>query len=1103
MQRKSAMTQTEDTEAASEQGVALTSPPARKRWTAVRWVAVLLLTPFALGVLALLVALDRDIAAPAWVVSEIEERAADVLAGGRLDVGNVTVRLGRDLHPRVRMADTTLRDADGLALARIPLIESLFSPRGLVLQREALLQDLRISGAQVNLRRDRDGSVALSFRTGGADVEQASSWLDLLDQSDAVFDRPALAALETIRADGLVVNYQDARAGRAWTVDGGALLLDVRNDETRLQGDFAVLSGGAGITTLALSYESARGSQAAAFSLDLTDASAADIAAQSPALSWLAGVQAPLSATISSARKADGGLAPLTASLSLGAGALQPNVATKPIAFKQANVDLTFDPARNLIAFETISIDGDLGQLTATGQAFVSGVEAGLPQSLTGQFRFADTFLNPSDVFDRALAIPLMQVDMKLDLEPFALTFGQIFAQLPNVAVHSQGKVVATDKGWDASFDISLPEISHADLMALWPDNQIKAVREWIVEAMTAATYEDIQISLRKPTGQALQVAGSLGFRDVEVLYLGTMPPITGGAGTGVFTNDVFAMTVDSGGVTAPQDGWVDLAGSTLVLPDLKADPRPGNYDLRMDGSITALASLLELPPMGFMTRAKLPVDVSEGRAQVRMALTHPMKRGMTGADVSFSATADLRDVASDGLILNRTLQARALSLDIDKDGMEISGRARVDGVPLNGTFDQRFTGAGGGTLQAVVSLTEARMQAFGVVLPAGAVAGEGAVTLRLEIPRGGVPRYRITSDLRGLQIAIPAVGWAKPPSVAGALDVSGRLGPNPQVDSLAISGGGLDVRGDVTFNSAGSLDRARLSRVQIGNWLNAPITLRGRGQGRPFGVEIGGGVIDLRQASFGRGTAESGPISIALDRLQVTQGIALNRFVGEFTSTGGFAGRFDAWINNVGQIQGTVAPRNGRSAVRIISDDAGGVALATGLMRTAVGGSLDLTLLPAGGDGTFDGQLAIRNLRIRDAPAMAALLDAISVVGLLQQLDGQGLAFDAVDASFRLTPERVILTQSSAVGPGLGISLDGLYTLATQQVDFQGVISPLYLINSIGSIFTRRGEGLIGFNFNIGGTAAAPQVSVNPLSAFTPGMFRDIFRRDPPQVNQ
>jgi len=63
--------------------------------------------------------------------------------------------------------------------------------------------------------------------------------------------------------------------------------------------------------------------------------------------------------------------------------------------------------------------------------------------------------------------------------------------------------------------------------------------------------------------------------------------------------------------------------------------------------------------------------------------------------------------------------------------------------------------------------------------------------------------------------------------------------------------------------------------------------------------------------------------------------------------------------------------------------------------------------------------------------------------------------------------------------------------------------VSPFYLVNQIGSVLTRRGEGLIGFNFNIRGTTDNPSVSVNPLSALTPGMFREIFRRAPPQVSE
>jgi hypothetical protein len=195
--------------------------------------------------------------------------------------------------------------------------------------------------------------------------------------------------------------------------------------------------------------------------------------------------------------------------------------------------------------------------------------------------------------------------------------------------------------------------------------------------------------------------------------------------------------------------------------------------------------------------------------------------------------------------------------------------------------------------------------------------------------------------------------------------------------------------------------------------------------------------------------------------------------------------------------------PIDGRSAVRIVSDDAGGLFRATRLLRNAYGGDLQLTLIPAGAEGSYDGTLIGNDLRVRDAPALASLLDAISVVGLLTQMDGQGLLFSDVDAKFRLTPTQVIVTQSSATGPGLGISLDGIYMTSAQTMDFQGVVSPFYLLNGIGSILTRRGEGLIGFSFNLRGPVDNPQVLVNPLSALTPGMFREIFRRAPPTVDQ
>jgi hypothetical protein len=131
----------------------------------------------------------------------------------------------------------------------------------------------------------------------------------------------------------------------------------------------------------------------------------------------------------------------------------------------------------------------------------------------------------------------------------------------------------------------------------------------------------------------------------------------------------------------------------------------------------------------------------------------------------------------------------------------------------------------------------------------------------------------------------------------------------------------------------------------------------------------------------------------------------------------------------------------------------------------------------------------------------MAELLNAISVVGLLDQLSGTGILFNDIDARFRLSPKQVTLLKSSAVGTSMGISMDGYYYFDNGTMRFQGVFSPFYLLNGIGSVLTRKGEGLIGFNFKLLGTPDNPKVKVNPLSLFTPGMFREIFRRPPPKA--
>ena len=182
---------------------------------------------------------------------------------------------------------------------------------------------------------------------------------------------------------------------------------------------------------------------------------------------------------------------------------------------------------------------------------------------------------------------------------------------------------------------------------------------------------------------------------------------------------------------------------------------------------------------------------------------------------------------------------------------------------------------------------------------------------------------------------------------------------------------------------------------------------------------------------------------------------------------------------------------------MRVRSDNAGAVIGDAGLTPNAEAGTLEVTLLPVEGapSGTYNGRFEIEDIRLRKAPALADLLDAISVVGLIDQLAGPGILFSNVDGQFRLTKDRLTLQQAAAVGGSLGISADGVYDMRKNAMDFKGVISPVYFLNGIGSLVTRRGEGLFGFNYRMTGTVDEPSVGVNPLSIMVPGALRELFR--------
>ncbi|MFV2052545.1 DUF3971 domain-containing protein [Aliiroseovarius sp. YM-037] len=1058
------------------------------------------------GLIAGVALSGKQIEAPEWVRDRIERTLGDSLAGGQVAVGSIKLEIAPDWSPVVELNDVAFSDATNLPLAKFETLKVTLAARP-ILRGEVLPVAMRINGGSVALRREPDGRFDLALDTTGAGGGSAGSLAEVLDSIDTLFETPQLASIQSIRAEGVTFQYEDVRSARFWAATGGALELEQTAERLELRLGFQLLYGQETPAQAAFSFTSFKGSPRATLSVNVRDLPAADFSSQAPALAWLSVLRAPVSGAVRADIDDEGQLADMNGTLEIGAGAVQPTEQTRPIGFNSGRAYFAYDPTEERVTFNELSVSTDSGTLRADGKAYLRDVANGWPSALIGQFRFTQILTNPGGVLDDAVAFDGGALDLQLELDPFSLHLGQLVLFDGETNMRLSGDVLAADEGWAVALNLALDSISPARLKSFWPATLIPKTREWIVTNVTGGVFQQVSGAVRLAPKSEPVVSLGFAFDGATVRYMKTMPPITNGAGYATVDDESFALNVERGIVTAPSGGNVDVSDTVVQVPNVRLKPAPMKVGLRVRGPVPSVLSLLDEPPFEFLTKAGQPTDLASGTADVTADITFPLLARIDLPDISYDVAGTVRNVQSDTLVEGKLLRADSLDVRATPDGLSISGAGQLGAVPFRGAWRQEFgpEARGKSRVEGTVELSQTFVDEFSLGLPEGSVSGQAQGQIALDFERGAAPKFELTSDLQGLGMRLADLGWSKPAGSTGTLDVSGTIGRPPQVDQLTIVAAGLNASGAVTLNEDGTLNQARFSRVQVGRWLDAPVVLSGRGGTAAPAVSVEGGRIDIRQTRFGRagGSGRGGPISLALDQLIVSEGITLTGLRGNFSKQPTFSGNFTARVNGEVPVAGTLAPQQGGTAIRIRSDDAGGVMRSAGIIDKAYGGALDLILIPRQEEGSYSGRLNAGPVRVRGAPALADLLGAISVIGLLEQLDGQGIVFNNVEADFRLTPRQAIITRSSAVGASLGVSMDGVFDLGTEQLNMQGVISPIYLVNGIGAALTRRGEGLFGFNFRLRGTSDNPQVSVNPLSILTPGMFREIFRRPAPQVRE
>lgn len=1043
----------------------------------------------------------RAVILPVWAVAEVETRVNRALEGRVLvALGGVEAAIGPGGTPQVVLDDLRLKTPEGMRLAILPEVRVEFD-RAALLRASPRPTRLVLSGARMDLRRDAEGRFDLRIEGPEGDVAA----LDLPQVMAVVWqvlDLPILQGLARIEAEAMSLSLMDERVQRSWTVgDGRAVVLR--------QGEGLALDLGMGLVggdeapataqiTLILPRDPADDG-AGRLLARFEQVAASDLALQAGALAFLRVIDAPISGELRVAFDGQARLLGLEGGLVLGAGALRPVADVRPVALERAELMVAFDPATARLDLTNLEIDSPALRVRARGHVDVQGIRAGVPEAFVGQITLSELVMDPDGVFSEPLRFGAGAMDMRLRLDPFSIDLGQLSLDLEGNRLLASGGVSASDAGWSIALEVGLDAIRADRLLALWPVSLVPGTRAWLTRNVLEGMLTDVKAGLRLRPEHEPRLSLGYEFAGADVRILPGLPIISDGHGHAALEGKVYTLSLERGHMDPPEGGRVDVARSVFQVPDVTVKPTLAKVVIRTDSSITAALSLLDQPPFGYLGAAGMVPDLAEGRARLTTRLQLPLTDRFAPEDVQFTLDGQMEGVRSTVLVPGHVLKAERLQIEGDPKGIAVFGAGTVSDVGFDGRWDLPLgKGRVGSRLSADVDLTRSFGRAFLPALGADALGGSGKARLAVTLAPGSAPKFSLTSDLAGVAVSVAALGWTLPARSKGKLEASGTLGAQAAIDSFVLEGPGLAAKGAVRLRAGGALDLLTLERLRLGAWLDARVEVGADGAAR-----ITGGAADLRKmpegAAMPGGASGGTPMQVQLDELRLSDSITLTNLTARLApARGGMTGSFSARVAGKVPVTGTLQP--GRNGPRIVArtEDGGGAMAAAGLFSKARGGVLDLDMAATGRPGHYAGVVRLTQFRVREVPALAELLGAISIVGLIDQLGGEGVGFDLAEAKFRLTPTALELRDSYATGASFGLTLEGIYHLVADRFEMQGVLSPLYIVNAIGQAVSRTGEGLVGVNFKLAGSSVSPAVSINPLSAIAPGFLRELFRGRP-----
>lgn len=763
-------------------------------------------------------------------------------------------------------------------------------------------------------------------------------------------------------------------------------------------------------------------------------------------------------------------------------------------------LDFSWNPDEELISLNPSPIILDNGYLLAHGEV----VPPRGDKSWTFDFNFeGQDVLSGIRTSDGRIAGSYDQASEMLVMDDMHVEGAGISFTAAARASHQDGRAFAVLSGVS-------PRLPAAALKALWPITVAPDVRSWVGTHVHAGLISNATVDLAMrgdlpAGGDIIAPEATLAFEFSNAVFtpFDDAPMIRDAVGRGKLAGNRFEISVDSGWIDLGQGRRLDLGPSTFVVPVVNAKVPNGEVALRLSGSALAGVALWNRLP--FAEAADFspdPADVS-GEVKADLSIRLPLAEEVADTDILYAGRVELSDFTPGTPINDRMVTRGNLTIELSDGAAHVSGKALIDDAPADVFLTLPLSGDGLAQSVVKLDLNAAALKGYG--LDVGEMLG-GIVSV--EMTNTGASK-RVSVNLAKAEINLPLVGFRKPVGKPGALTFDLSSGPSgTNIDNLVLKAGAAEVEGQVKLDGDGDFVGANLTKF---NFSAADrLTLKAsRGSGG-LKVAVSGSRLDARSLAANllrrtTGTGISGDASLTLSATIANVfgegGEQLDGLNLAATIAGGRINDLSMTVQTSGggSASATVRPAVGGRTIKVEAGEVGRLLRFLGVYRRVYGGRATLA-------GVLDDQgiLAARidgnRWKVVEEPALAQLSTASrdGPTEGLSTADIRRLMFDVKFGDGLLSiGEGFIRTETAGLTMGGDVDfsknalrLAGSYLPASQ---LDSVLAAIPLLGQ--TIFAGGGRsGLLGVSYRLSGPIDAPSLSVNPLSAIAPGIFRRLF---------